>query len=433
MKRRQFLKIGTAAAGATLLGSAATPASAAEKTPLATELPTEGYIREPARRIPVIASCDVLVAGAGPAGFAAALAAARQGADVILLERNGFLGGLWTGCAVLPLNCMGARTSETWGQVVYGIAGELDTTLRKMGMSVQNGRSPIVDPEATKHVMQQLTKAAGVRVLYYVQAVGISRSGDRIDSIITESKSGRGAIRAKVVVDTTGDGDIFWWAGEPFRHVRHHIGAMWRVGGLEGDVRGCSRTPVKGVGLMHSHGEDDQDGLDVFNLSRLNEALRDHIWERTQELRSRPGGENAFLLETPALCGVRVTRVLDSLCNVSMDDAMSGRTYDDVIGVSGVDIGTEWNGRKYAPAERPAWQIPLRALLPRKTGNLLVAGRCFGYTEDITYDAREIATCLVTGQAAGVAAARAVADRAAVQDLDVRRIQETLRTQNVRI
>ena len=433
MKRRDFLKIGSAATGAMLVGGAV-PAEGAEKVKLSSDgVPVEGYVREPARKIPVVASCDILVAGAGPAGFAAAIAAAKEGADVILLEKNGFLGGLWTGGSVLPLNCMEAKTDAGWGQVVFGVADDLAVKLKEMGMSIQPGRSPIVDPEATKHAMRLMVKEAGVRVLYFAQAAAISKSGDRIDSVIIESKSGRNAIKAKYFIDTTGDGDLFFWAGEKYRFVKHHIGAMWRVGNLKEENAHGSMTPIKGVGLMHTNGEYDQDGLDLFNMSRLNDSLRDYMWEKTKELRTKEGCEEAFLLETPPMLGVRVTRVLDSLRNVSLADALHNTTYEDAVGVAGVDIDVDFDGEHHSVSSRPAWQIPLRALLPGKTPNLVVAGRCFGYESDITYDAREIATCLVTGQAAGAAAARAMLDRTSVQTVEPAKVQSVLRSQGVKI
>jgi hypothetical protein len=208
---------------------------------------------------------------------------------------------------------------------------------------------------------------------------------------------------------------------------------MWRVGNLKEDNAHGSMTPIKGVGLMHTNGEYDQDGLDIFNMSRLNDSLRQYMWDKTQELRTKEGCEEAFLMETPPLLGVRVTRVLDSLRNVSMADAIGQTTYEDVVGIAGVDIDCDLDGNKYSVWDRPAWQIPLRSLLPRKTPNLVVAGRCFGYEADITYDAREIATCLVTGQAAGAAAARALLDRSAVQDTEPARVQAILKAQGVRI
>ena len=393
-----------------------------------------GYVSEPARKVPVVAKCDVLVVGGGPAGFAAALSASRQGSSVIVLEKGGFLGGLWTGCAVLPLNCMGANVSGEWKQVVYGYAHELNRRLEDINMSIMDRRSPVVDPEATKYMMQLMLQEAGVKVLYYVQAAALDMSGDRIDSVIVESKSGRCAVKAKTVVDATGDGDIFYWAGDPFRYVKHHIGAMWRVGNIKEDTDFKRRpTPIPGVRLMHTVGERDQDGLDLFNISRLTEAMREHCWKKTEELRSVRGCEDAYVVDTPTLVGVRVTRVLESLCDVGIDSVMTDRTYDDVIGITGVDINLKYEGNLYKVENRHPWQIPFRALLPKKTKNLVVAGRCFGYGEGITYDAREIATCLVTGQAAGAAAARAVLERSAISEINVKTLQKTLREQDVRL
>ena len=174
---------------------------------------------------------------------------------------------------------MEAKTASGWKQVVYGIADELAVELKEMGMSFQPGRSPVVDPEATKHAMRLMVNAAGVKVLYFAHAVNIIKSGDRIDSVIIESKSGRSAIKAKYFVDTTGDGDLFYWASESYRFVKHHIGAMWRVGNLKEDNAHGSMTPIKGVGLMHTNGEYDQDGLDIFNMSRLNDSLRQYMWD----------------------------------------------------------------------------------------------------------------------------------------------------------
>ena len=329
---------------------------------------------------------------------------------------------------------MGANVAGEWKQVVYGYAHELNARLEGIGMSIMDRRSPVVDPEATKYVMQLMLQEAEVKVLYYVHAAALTMSGDRIENVIVESKSGRCAVKAKTVVDATGDGDIFFWAGDPFRYVKHHIGAMWRVGNIKEDNDLRRRpTPIPGVRLMHATGELDQDGLDLFNLSRLTEAMREHCWKKTEELRAVRGCEDAYVVDTPTLVGVRVTRVLDSLCNVEVDSVMTDRTYDDVIGITGVDISLKYNGVNHKVENRHPWQIPFRALVPKKTKNLVVAGRCFGYGEEITYDAREIATCLVTGQAAGAAAARAILERSAIREIDIPKLQKTLREQDVKL
>lgn len=427
MDRRNFLKTGALTLGAAAFATETISAAGKETDVLArckaveAKVPSEGYVKEPSRRIPLIATADVAVVGGGPAGVAAAVSAARSGASVILLEKNWFLGGLWTGGLVLPvIDHEGAAPDGSVVTTLTGFGMEVCGRLREMGMIVRNGAHPIVDPEATKYVLDRFIAESGVRMLYNIYVTQVLMSGDRIDCLICESKSGRCAIRASRVVDCSGDGDVIEWAGESFEHRRHHIGAMWRVGGV---TAGCKdATPIKGVYVRHLHGELDQDGLDVFNTSRLQQQYREHIWEDTQKLKTLPGNEDAFLLESPPMLGVRVTRVLDSLHNVRYEDYRGYKEYEDSIGMSGSGGG-----------KKPYWQIPYRSLLPKKCPNLIVAGRCFGYEEKVTYDAREIATCLVTGQAAGVAAALSSARRCSLQELGIDVLQSELRAQNVRL
>lgn len=434
MDRRKFLKAGALGAGVL----AAEHSGLAAPEPKTEQVPdrygaTE-YVREPSRRIPVIASADVVVVGGGPAGVAAAIAAARGGASVLLLEKYNYLGGLWTGGMVLPLLSTHGAAPETraWTQVVWGISQEICDRLFALKMVI-NPIRPIVDPEACKYVLEQMLEEAGVQLLYYVTAAQVSLSGGRIDTVVVECKSGRHAVRAKTVVDCSGDGDIFTWAGEAFREQKYHIGVMWRVGNADpyfGDKR---PTPVKGVHLLHTRGEEEQDGLDIFNVSRLQRKFRKMMWDRTQEMRKKEGCEDLFLLDTPSQLGIRVTRVLESRYNVDLEGSMHYKPYEDSIGMSGGSDTILYRGRKVPRQERPYWQIPYRSLLPRKCPNLIVAGRCFGYDEGLTWDAREIGTCLVTGQAAGAAAALAALGRKAFSEVDIPELQKVLRAQNVRL
>ena len=429
MDRRHFIK--TSAAGAAGLAVGVPGAEAKTKTGK-TPLEVKGYVKEPARRIPVVNSADVVVVGGGPAGFAAAVAAAREGCDVLLLEREYFLGGLFTGCGVTPIINMFHLLKDGSGrQAVFGIAEELCRKLDGAGMLCYEGIRPKVDPEAAKYFMEEFCAESGVRILYGVQAAGVTRSGDSVDSIILEGKSGRVAVRCRFVVDASGDGDVLEWTGEDFTVYKNDIGAMWRIGNADAAGKG-NPTPVKGVRTRHTTGEKDQDGLDMYNLTRIQLKLRKMMWEEVAQLRLKPGNEDLYLVDTPTVVGVRITRVLDSVANVTTEGAATGKVYKDVIGVTGGESNLKYNGSKILTRDRKMWQIPYSAITPRHVPNLLVGGRCFGFEKELTYDAREIGTCLLTGQAAGVAASLAVVRRQSCRDIDILDLQSKLRAQNVR-
>lgn len=434
MDRRDFIKKSALAAGIGLAASelpGAESLAAGKQDPrITSRLEAKGWIREPARKIPLVAEAEVVIAGGGAAGVAAAIAAARQGADVLLLERSAFLGGLWLGGLVLPvLSTHGVGRDGSWQKVIHGFCSDLYSRLDEMGMVI-NPKNPTPDPEACKYLLDRMLEEHGVRVLYHVLACGVVKSADRISSLILETKSGRVAVGGKVFIDCSGDGDIFANAGEDYTEMKYHIGAMWRVGNAANLKKGI-RTPIEGVKIFHTRGEEDQDGLDMFNLSRLQIKLRKEMWDKTMQARQMPGGENVFLLETPPLLGVRVTRILSSVHNVTLEDSMNYVSYEDSIGMSGGSDTIVYRGRKVKAGERPVWQIPYRSLVPRKCPNLLVAGRCFGFDEGLAWDAREVGTCFVTGQAAGTAAGIAALDRCAVSAVDTNKLKKSLIEQNV--
>ncbi|MBO4340513.1 MAG: FAD-dependent oxidoreductase [Bacteroidales bacterium] len=385
---------------------------------------------------PVLASADIVVVGGGPAGVSAAYAAAREGAKTVLIEKEGFLGGLWTGGLVLPLNaCRALEKNGTVGQSCTGIMGEMVQRLDSLGMIYPNEEhsGPVPDPEATKYLLDCMMEEAGVQVIYYALATGIVKKKNRIDAVILETKGGRYAVKGRQFIDCTGDGDVFAWAGEEFELRKYAIGAMYRLGGVPDDMKLGYKTPIPGVRSMNVKSELDQNGLDVLNNSRLQTLIRKRIWEETQSFKKRDGGENIFLLDTPAKLGIRMTRVLKGRYCVTMDDSMNWTEFPDCIGLAGRDNKQTYNGEVYKWSERPVWQIPYRALLPWKTDNLLVAGRCCSFDEGLTWDAREVGTCIVTGQAAGTAAALCLQQGTTPSGLDVGLLQETLRNRNVRL
>ncbi|MCE5248635.1 FAD-dependent oxidoreductase [bacterium] len=397
-------------------------------------------ITEPSREIPVIASPDVLVVGGGPAGVVAALAASRSGASTVLVERYNHLGGLWTGGLVLPLLSTHACDKDgNFRQVIHGIGGEIAGKLVSMGMSVHEV-NPVIDPEAGKYVLEAMIKESGVTMLYHCWASNIIVESDIITAVILESKSGRVAIRPRVVIDCTGDGDIFHLAGEQYDFMKYNIGLVHRLGNvdrIDSSKPGYRKmdtgkeTPIKSVNWVNMDGEKDQDGTDLFNLSRLQQQYRLAIWERSEKIRSTPGHEEVFLLDTASHLGVRMSRILQGRYTLTLRDSMTYTSFSDVIGIIGAWITVNYNGDRISPQKRPMWQIPYGSLLPKKTGNLLVAGRCFSFEKALVEDARIIGTCMVTGQGAGAAAGVAVRDNSTVQDIDIEKIQDVLKKQNV--
>ena len=211
---------------------------------------------------------------------------------------------------------------------------------------------------------------------------------------------------------------------------------MWRCGNAENLTRkGAHPTPVKGVKYLHTRGEENQNGLDIYNLTRLQMKFRKHMWETALKDREYTGCEDLFLLDTPSQLGVRITRVLNAVHNVTFADSLTYTEYEDSIGLSGGDSTLSYtNGTEtFSGDKRPIWQIPYRSLTPKKVQNLLVSGRCFGFDEGLTYDAREIGTCIVTGQAAGTAAALAGIDRTSVQEVSIPLLQQNLIEQGAKI
>ena len=385
---------------------------------------------------PVLATADVVVVGGGPAGVSAAYAAAREGAKTVLIEKEGFLGGLWTGGLVLPLNaCRALEKDGTARQSSTGIMGEMVQRLDSLGMINPNeGKSgPVPDPEATKYMLDCMMEEAGVQIVYYAMATGIVKHQNKIDAVILETKGGRYAVKGRQFIDCTGDGDVFAWAGEDFELRKYHIGAMYRVGGVPEDMNLGDKTPIPGVRSLNVRSEYDQNGLDVLNNSRLQTLIRKRIWDETQSFKKRDGGENIFLLDTPAKLGIRITRVLKGKYCVTLDDSMNWTQFPDCIGLAGRDFKLTYKGKEYDWYERPVWQIPYRALLPWKTDNLLVAGRCCSFDEGLAWDAREVGTCIVTGQAAGTAAALCLRQGTSPSRLNISSLQEILRKRNVRL
>lgn len=436
------------------------------------------FIVEPERRVPVYSSCEVLVAGGGPAGFAAAVAAARAGADVMLVERYGCLGGLSTGGLVIWIDRM---TDWQGRQVVAGIGQELMDACDAEGAligpprehwgsrdsklagywgvrtSAQRGIvnwSPTVDPEVLKLVSNDIVRQAGVRVLFHCWIVAPLLEDGRVAGVIFESKEGRFALRSQVVVDCTGDGDIFAAAGAEYdndfdpssSHAR--LNTSFRFGNVDmrryldfrmiypekyselmaqaaNEDRWLNNTafvtPYDSVALFVTPKFSGYSAIKVADLTEVEFRSRDSMrtilaWFRA----NMPGFERAWILDSASQIGTRHSRRLKGVTKVTAEAWRADGSYPDSIGLC-----------PGLSPEFPTLEIPYGALVPEKVEGVIAAGR--NLSSDPTSHAalREIPECWVMGQGAGVAAALAVRRNLPARRVPIEDLQSALRRQGV--
>jgi len=384
-------------------------------------------VPEAARKIEVLASADVVVAGGGVAGCAAAVAATRAGARTVLLERFGYLGGLATGGLVIWYVVM----DDGKGRVVAGgLASEflrrtedlggveaLDPAWRE-GRWPESGRLlPAFSPEAAKRALDEVVVESGAEIVFHVLAADPIIADGRIAALAVETKCGRYAIKGRFFVDATGDADLAVRAGAPVAESENTLSCWFRVGGVPGAF-----GPMTGLALGlfgDPDGPSAITGMDVRALSKWELDARAAAWRRLEEMkRERPGWEGAYILDTPTQPDVRRTRRIRGLAEVGERDAGG-----DVAGCIG--LAADWRHENSPPG---VWRIPYRALVPRAgPANLLAAGRCVS-AEGGAWDVlRVIAPCAVTGEAAGLAAALlAREDAIACTDLDEEKLRAGL-------
>ncbi len=394
----------------------------------------DGKIIQPRHEVPVICETDVLVVGGGCAGVMSALAAARTGAKVTLVERYGCFGGLWTAGLVLIVLATHVETDQGLNKCVRGIGDELlDRLLKIKGGIINQGpgmRDPTSDPEATKYVMAEMLREAQVEILLNSWVTNAVMEGNSIEGILFESKAGCHAVRAKVVVDASGDGDVFGAAGaEHVRHI-HRIGLVHRLGNVDRIAAGkpgdkkklpnlSSNTPLPSVRWFNMQGPQG-DCLDIRTLTQCELDGRRAVWEKLKKIQQTPGREQVFMLDTASQLGIRASRTLTGLHEVTFEETAANKKYDDVVAVGGA----------YKFVGNRACQIPYRALVPVKVDNLLATGRCVAADNLMLNYTRLIGPCLVTGHAAGTAAALAVDSKCRPRDVDVPKLQRLLKKQD---
>jgi hypothetical protein len=433
---------------------------------------------ERARQVPVFRDCDVLIAGGGPAGTAAAIAAARAGADTVLVERHNHLGGLSTGGLVIWIDRM---TDWSGRRVIEGIAAELIDRLpagavagppradwgsadaatgaywkeRTAAFHGIVAWSPTIDPENLKLLSQELVVGAGVHLILHAWAsTPVIEEDGRVGGIIFESKEGRLAIRAKVTVDCTGDGDIFHRAGAASdsdideRDIHHCINTAWLFGGVDmprwiafkiGDPDGFQSFMGRGRaacgGLFERPFVSWRDDVALFMGPRLAGYSAVDVEDQTEvEVRSHrlmaqhlavyrahaPGFAGAYLMLSAPQLGVRHARRMVGIGRVTREDWPEGTPRRDEVGIS----------PSLSP-KFPVVSVPYGCLVPRDVEGLLVAGRHISCDATSHSFLREIPQCWLTGQAAGAAAALAAAEKCEPRAMSTAALQALLLRQGV--
>jgi len=399
---------------------------------------------EPARQIPVYAEVDVLVVGGGPAGAVAAIAAARLGADTLLVEKQAYLGGSLTASLMGIISGFRNQKQPNALQAVRGIPQEIILQLHRMeGLSpgpceqdifdlslVQLSYSYAVDVEKLKVLLMKMTDSSLCDVLLHTYATAPVVEQNRIKGIIIENKSGRLVIFARTIVDCTGDSDIAHQAGAICHPVPGSSAAlapnlMYKVAGFRPEPSYPFPGILMKASLLVSGPTVTIDGTSACDLSRGELEARTRILDHFEQIKqAHPLLENAFVVETPSSLGFARNRYVQGEYTLTEHDALNGAHFPDAIAVSAAPIPHYYGSVKHLQHE--GFDVPYRCILPVSVDALLVAGPCIS-CEQQPYESLSSAACLMaTGQAAGTAAAIAADRNILPRQINVIELQQTL-------
>lgn len=442
--RRNFFK-STLAIGALSLLDGCAPASGITKD-------GTGYI-EPVKTIPVYGTFDVVIVGGGPAGWAAAIASARNKAKTLIIERFPFFGGTATASLMLNINGYRNQVNPDELQTSKGISEEYilnmkelnglgtSTTYAARQCSTTKGDltySYPIDGEKSKYVMLKMLHEAGANILFHTIFVDTIMEGNNVAGIIVENKSGRQAIFSKVVIDASGDADVAFHAGVPYWKAKikedNYLAnaLMYRVS-MSPETRAKASGVIVNNDLLYWGPGADFDATDADALTKGEIETRLAVYNHFQRNQQRraPLLDDAYITEVAPLIGIRQTRFIEGLYTTTAEDAIEGRRFDDSIAMSACPIISYYGYRRYL--EHTGYEIPYRCLLPQEAEGLLVTGRCMSSDQQSYESWRAMAPVMCLGEAAGVAAAVCVATGKSPKEVDVTRVRETLIRQGAEI
>lgn len=420
---------------------------------------------ENAKELPIAGEYDVIVAGSGPAGTAAAVMAGRMGAKVLIIEWNNAIGGIST--SGLMSHWTGSVTSPLYTEILQRSAD--------MNEGEQKGKiQQFINPENLKTVYLDILKDANVDVLLYTFVCGVVMEGDQLTGIITESKSGRRVFRSKVVVDGTGDGDVAAFAGVEYHKGRESDGKMqpttlmFKVAGVDmsravllgsfestyqtekGELQALAKehipypaghllaykSTLPGIVTCNMTNCTDIDGTKAEDLTRAEIVCRSQMPAIVKYLREFvPGFENCYIISAGSMMGVRETRHFKGVYTLNENDILTAKVFDDWV-VRGAHFnfdvhnmtgsGLDATGVQKHWTQPKGYTIPYGCLVPEKINGLLLSGRNISGTHIAHSNYRVMPICVGIGAAAGVAAATAIKKGVQVRDIKGEELQDRL-------